>query len=360
MLQRLKRPIEGYNKIWLGVVSVTVIGVVVVTIVGVGRLSLGHSSYQGEFAQAAQLGSGDQVTVYGIEVGKVTDVALAGDHVVVKFNVRDGVHVGDQTHAAIKLTTLLGRRYLELSPAGNEKLVRHTIKLANTSVPYNLQDTLADATTTFEQVDADRIAQSMSELNKSLVGVPEALPQALQNVKSLADVIATRRGQIGSLLKNVDTVTGLVRDQKANLGALVVQGRDLLQTVVSRQDAVRRLFDSTTALVDTLHTVVADVPEMNVMLAQLQNFAEMMGRHDALIRNTLQVMPVAFRNLANASGSGNALDINLPAGILMDSWMCALSARGEQFNLAQYFTNCEPTADPFPGWPPPDPARAPR
>ena len=37
----------------------------------------------------------------------------------------------------------------------------------------------------------------------------------------------------------------------------------------------------------------------------------------------------------------------------------AILAIGKQFNLAQYFTNCKPAADPFPGWPPPDPARLP-
>lgn len=359
MSLRPKRPIEGYNTIWVGTVSVAVLAVVILAIVGIGKLSLGRIGYQAEFAQAAQLSPGDQVTVAGIEVGTVRDVALTGDHVTVKFTVGNGVRVGDASRAAIKLTTLLGRRYLELSPAGDGELRSRTITLANTSVPYNLQATLADATTTFEQVDADRIAESMAELSNGLVGVPEALPEALANVKSLAAVIATRRDQIGSLLKNVDTITGVIRDQKADLGALVIQGRDLLQTVNARQASVHRLLAGTTALVDTLKTIFNDEPAIDELLANMQQFAEMAATHDALIRNTLQVMPVAFRNLANASGSSTALDINLPAGVLIDSWMCALSGRGKQFGLAQYFTNCKPAGDPFPGWPPPDPARLP-
>lgn len=360
MSQRRRLPIEGYNPIWVGTVSVTVMAVVVMTIVGIGKLSLGHSGYHAEFAQAAQLRPGDQVTVAGIEVGTVKDVALAGDHVTVRFTVGNGVRVGEASRAAIKLTTLLGRRYLELSPAGEGELPSHTITLANTSVPYNLQATLADATTTFEQVDADRIAASMAEMSNGLTGVPEALPEALQNVKSLANVIGSRREQLGSLLTNVDTVTGIIRGQKADLGALVIQGRDLLQTVTARQAAVHRLLDGTTALVDVLKTLFNDEPAINELLANLQQFAQMAATHDALVRNTLQTMPVAFRNLANASGSGTALDINLPAGVLIDSWMCALSGRGKQFGLAQYFTDCQPAADPFPGWPPPDPARLPR
>lgn len=360
MPQRPRRPIEEYNTIRLGTVTLAVLALFITALVGIGKLSLGHRGYSAEFAQAAQISPGDQVTVAGIEVGTVRDVALTGDHVTVKFTVRKGVPVGGASRAAIKLTTLLGRRYLELTPAGEGELPSRTITLANTAVPYNLQATLADATTTFEQVDADRIAASMAEMGNGLAGMPEALPEALANVKTLAAVVASRRDQLGLLLKNVDTVTGVIRDQKADLGALVIQGRDLLQTINARQAAVHRLLTGTAALVDTLKILFEDEPSLNELLVNMGQFAQMAATHDELIRNTLQVMPVAFRNLANASGSGTALDINLPSGVLMDSWMCALSERGKQFGLAQYFTDCQPSGDPFPGWPPPDPARLPR
>jgi phospholipid/cholesterol/gamma-HCH transport system substrate-binding protein len=359
MFQRLKRPVEEYNKIWLGTVSLAVIAVIVGAVMGIGHLSLGQTGYRGEFAQAAQISAGDPVTVAGINVGEVDGVALASDHVAVAFKVRNDVHLGAQTRAAIKLTTLLGRRYLELSPAGGGELDHRTIALKNTAVPYNLQDALADATTTFEQVDADRIAQSMSTLSQGLAGVPDALPQALANVKALADIVAARRDQIGSLLKNVDTITAMIRDQKANLGALVIQGRDLLSEITTRSAAVHRLLDSATALITTIKSILNDEPSINAMLANLQKFSGMVAKNDSLLRAFLQSTPMAFRNMANASGSGTALDVNLPAGVLVDSWMCAISQRGKQFNLAQYFTNCGPAPDPFPGWPPPDPARLP-
>jgi phospholipid/cholesterol/gamma-HCH transport system substrate-binding protein len=358
MFDRLKRPIEAYNKFWLGTISVVVIAVVVMVIVGIGRLSLGQTDYQGEFVQAAQIRPGDQVTIAGISVGTVNGVKLSGERVVVNFKVRNDVHLGSDTRAAIKLTTLLGSRYLELSPAGTGDLDRRTIGLANTSVPYDLQKTLTDATTTFEQVDADRIADSMTTLADGLDGVPEALPQALTNVKSLAAIISGRRDQIGSLLNSLDTVTALIRDQKANLGSLVLQGRDLLGEIVSRRAAVEQLFTSTTALVNRIKTVLDDSPAINDMLANMKDFSRMIAEKDALLRSLLQTLPLPLRNITNASGSGTAIDASLNA--LIDSWACALSERGEQFNLAQYYTDCQPAPDLFPGWPSPDPSRGPR
>lgn len=58
------------------------------------------------------------MTIAGIKVGQIENVALAGDHVIVGFYLDNGIALGADTRAAIKLTTILGSRYLELSPAG--------------------------------------------------------------------------------------------------------------------------------------------------------------------------------------------------------------------------------------------------
>jgi phospholipid/cholesterol/gamma-HCH transport system substrate-binding protein len=341
MFGRPARPIEGYSKTWIGCIAVAVIVAVVGAVLLIGRLSLGQTSYRGEFIQAAQLRPGDQVTVAGIPVGTVSSLALAGDRVVVSFKVDSSVHVGGRTRAAIKMTTLLGRRYLELSPAGAGQPEGRTISSANTAVPYDLEKTLADATTTFEQVDADRVATSMSTLAQGLNGVPEALPQALDNLKSLASIITQRRDQLGTLLKSVDTVTSMIRTQQASLGALVLQGRDLLGDITTRRAAVEKLFASTTTLVNTISRILDDSPSVNSMLASMRDFSQLVAKNDALLRNLLQVMPLMFRNLANATGSGTAVDALPGAGILIDSWMCAISGRAVQFKLLQYFKDCK-------------------
>jgi len=341
MFDRFKRPVESYNTVWLGAVSLVVIGAVVGALLLVGSLNLGKTRYDAEFAQAAQINKGNQVTVAGIQIGTVDGVRLAGDHVVVAFHVRNNVHLGSDTRAAIKLTTILGSRYLELSPGGTGGLANRTIRLANTEVPYDLEKTLAGATSTFEPIDAERIVESVKMLNENLQGLPDALPQALDNLQSLAAIMADRRNQMGTLLSNTDTLTTMLREQKADLGALVLQGRDLLREIATRRAAVQRLLASATTLVNQTKTVLGDEPAINKLLADSREFTRMMADHDALLRDVLQSTPIAMRNLANATGSGNAIDFNAPAGTFVDSWMCALSGRAKQFNLVEYFKDCQ-------------------
>ncbi|CAJ1586832.1 MCE family protein [[Mycobacterium] wendilense] len=343
MLEKLKpqHPGGDHNKTGIGVIALLVICGLVGAVLLVGGLGLGKTRYQAEFVQAAQLRAGDPVKIAGVTVGAVAELHLADDRVVVTFDVDNNVQLGADTGAGIKLTTLLGSRYLELSPGTSGDLAEGRIPLANTTVPYDLQRTLANATTTFEKVDADRIAQSLTTLSQSLDGVPEALPQALTNLRSLSAIVAERRDQLTTLLASTDTLTTMIRDQKASIGALILRGRDLLAELTTRREALQHLFASATALVDTLNKVLGDRPELDVLLTSVGEFADMIASHDAQFRNTLQVLPIPMRNIANLTGSGTAADATLPAGPLVDSWMCAISGRAEQFGLVEYFKDCE-------------------
>ncbi|OBJ40602.1 mammalian cell entry protein [Mycolicibacterium mucogenicum] len=336
-----KRVLEDYNKFWLGVIGLTVIIVMVAAVVLVSILDIGKKQYTAEFAQAAAIKSGNAVTIAGINVGEVQNVQLAGDHVVVTFKADKNVRLGTETRAAIKLTTILGSRYLEISPAGAGHLPGNTIELSHTEVPYDLQKTLEGATSTLSPLDADKIAESVRVMSGSLQGVPEALPEALTNLNSLAGVIQSRRDQLGTLITNADTIAALLHRQKADLGALVLQGNQILGEITTRRVAMQRLFDGVTLLADRAHTLLANEPQLDALISNLHEFSKMLAEHDALVRSILQVAPITARNIANLTGSGNGADITLPAGIMVDSWMCAISGRAPQFNIVEYFKDCK-------------------
>ncbi|MHA7665173.1 MCE family protein [Mycolicibacterium sp. HS_4_1] len=336
-----KRVLEDYNKFWLGAIGLTVIIVMVAAVVLVSVLDLGKKQYTAEFAQAAAIKSGNAVTIAGINVGEVQNVELAGDHVVVTFKADKNVRLGTETRASIKLTTILGSRYLEITPAGPGHIAGNTITLSHTEVPYDLQKTLEGATSTLSPLDADKIAESVRVMSGSLQGMPDALPEALTNLNSLSGVIQSRRDQLGTLITNADTIATLLHRQKADLGALVLQGNQILGEIATRRAAMQRLFDGVTLLADRAHTLLANEPQLDALITNLHEFSKLLAEHDALVRSILQVAPVTARNIANLTGSGNGADITLPAGVMIDSWMCAISGRARQFNIVEYFKDCK-------------------
>lgn len=341
-VSRWRRPVASVSKLRLGVVAVLVIGLTLAGALGIGRLGLGKHVYVAEFAQAAGLSTGDQVTVAGVRVGRVKSMRLAGDHVAVGLEIDDDIPMGSATRASIKLTTLLGARYVEVQPAGSEALSDSRIPLSNTEVPYDLQSALQDATTTFEAVDAEKIAQSMTTLSTQLEGAPKVLPQALDNIEHLSSVIASRRDQIYDLLRSTEQVAELLGNQQRSLGLLVTQGREVLGDLAARKDLVVRLIDATTKLVTQLRPVlVGDRQRIDELMGNLDGMLTAVGRNDALLRSTLQLMPVTVRNFANTTGNGNEFDFSSTGGTMIDSWLCAISGRAEQFNLPPYFGDCK-------------------
>ena len=196
-----KTPLEEYSKTLLGLIALFVVGVLVAALLLVKAFTPGYREYTAQFAQAAALQPGNPVTVAGIEVGTVSGLKLAGDRVEVAMRVKNNVPLGKDSRATIKITTILGSRYLALQPGGGGDLPNNTIDLNHTEVPYDLQAALADVADTYEQVNTDQFAESLGILGKQLESLPPVVPQAMQNIQTLSNIIADRRDQLGDLLK---------------------------------------------------------------------------------------------------------------------------------------------------------------
>lgn len=337
-----KRRLESYNKTWLGLIAVAVVTVIIGAMLIANAANVGHRHYTALFLQAAALQAGNPITIGGIQVGKVTSMKLAGDHVEAGLEVRDDVALGKDSRAVIKVATILGSRYLALEPEDGGSLPDNTFDLSHTEVPYDLQAALADVTTTYEQVDTDAFATSLGILGTQMQGLPAVVPQAMQNIHTLSTVIADRRDQLGALLKSTDMISSTLERQHANIAAMINQGQELIGRFVERSATFHAMIAALTNLVNTMSTtVVTNRGELDQTITNLRRLSDLLAQHDDLLRSTLQAGPVALRGLANATGTGNAVDFNTPNGIVVDSWMCAISGRAKQFGMISYYKDCK-------------------
>ena len=337
-----KKTLEDFNKTMVGLVALGLLVAVLAALVIITKIGPGYRRYSAEFAQAAALLPKNPVTVAGIPVGTVTGMKLAGDHVVVDMRVRNDINLGKDSRAVIMVTTILGSRYLALHPGGGGPLPGNTIDLNHTEVPYDLQQALQDVAVTYGEVNTDNLAGAIQALGKQVEALPPLIPKAMDNLKKLSTVMAQRREQFGSMLETMDLVTGTLRRQQSSIGSMVNQGNQLLGEFVSRRVAFHAMLQSITQLVAVLgDTIVTDRPQLEALLANMNTLTALAAKHDDMVRNILQSVPVGLRGLANATGTGNALDATFTNGILVDSWMCAISGRARQFEMIQYYRDCK-------------------
>jgi phospholipid/cholesterol/gamma-HCH transport system substrate-binding protein len=142
----------------IGVIGAAVVGAVVLAALQYDKLpmfSAQKHDYSAYFAESNGLDSTARVQVSGFQVGAVTSVELDGARVLVKFNVRKDVHLGDRTEAAIKAKSLLGAKVLELTPRGDGQLT-DPIPLDRTTPAYQLPDALGDLAQTIKGLDTDQ------------------------------------------------------------------------------------------------------------------------------------------------------------------------------------------------------------
>jgi virulence factor Mce-like protein len=334
--------LEDRNRTAVGLVALALLVALMATLVIITKVGPGYKRVSADFIQAAALLPKNPVTVAGIPVGTVTGMKLNGDKVTVDMKVQNNVQLGKDSRAVIMVTTILGSRYVSLRPGGGGPLENNTIDINHTEVPYDLQEALQDIAVNYGEVNTDQLAAAVEALGRQVRDMPPLVPKAMDNLKRLSTVMAERRDQFGSMLKTMDIVTGTLRRQQTSIGAMVNQGNQLLGEFVMRQAAFRELLRSLDDLINLLDdTVVTNRAQVESLLASMNTLTGLADKHQAMLRSTLQSAPVALRGLANATGTGNALDTNIPNGLLVDSWMCAISGRAEQFGMIQYYKDCK-------------------
>ena len=187
---------------------------------------------------------------------------------------------GDETHAAIKVKTLLGAMYLSLEPSGSGQLAEGTeIPVDRTSSPYDVIDAFSGLGETSEEIDTDQLAKSLTTLADLTRNTPEEFRHALDGVSRLSSNIAARDEQINSLLKNLERVSTVLNERDEDIVGLMKDSEVLFRALVQRRDAVHNLLVSTSTLSKELTLLVQQSrADLKPALTHLEGgFLELIG-----------------------------------------------------------------------------------
>src|SRR4051794_18212339 len=154
-------PFRERNPVPIGAIGLVVILALLVLAFNADRVPFigGGTTYHALFADASGLKPGDDVRIAGVKVGKVTSVDLAGAAVRVGLQVDPGAHIGTDTHADIKIKTLLGQKYVALTPGGAGSL-DGDIPLARTTTPLDVTAAFNGLGQRAGKIDTHQLAQA--------------------------------------------------------------------------------------------------------------------------------------------------------------------------------------------------------
>lgn len=305
------KPLRERNQAAVG--AVTLVLIVLVSAVSyfwdqIPLLGRG-TTYQAYFAEAAGLVPDNEVQVAGVRVGQVTTVALAGNKVLVKFEV-DGTRVGSLSTASIGIRTLLGEKYLVLQPKGpGAQDPDQPIPLARTTTPFQLQDAFQQLSQTVDDLDTQQLAASFNAVSDALKDTPKPLRATLNGLTALSKTVSSRDQQLANLLADTSRLSAILADRDTQLSQVISDGNLLLDELQQRRDAISALLSGTRRLSEQLTGLVADNrAQLRPTLDKLGAVTDILQRNQDNLGRSLALLAPFTRVGTNATGNGRWFD----------------------------------------------------
>lgn len=315
----MSTPFRERNPVTIGAISIAVLMLLLLAAFKAGDLPLigGGDTYHADFSDASGLKANDEVRIAGVRVGKVTGLALDGDHVKVTFKIKTDSQFGTQTGAQVKVKTLLGNMFLALEPKGSGQLEKgSTIPASRTKSAYDVVDAFSGLAERTDRINTDQLASALDTLASATKDTPAAFQGTLKGLSALSETVASRNAQISELLKNLDHVSGVLSQHDDDIVALMKDSDTVLRALVARRDAVHRLLVSTSSLSTQLTALVQQSrADLKPALSNLQGVVNLLLKNQSNLDESLRLMAPFYHVFTNTLGSGPWFDTwisNLP------------------------------------------------
>ncbi|MGV0737142.1 MCE family protein [Mycobacterium syngnathidarum] len=312
--------------------TVTLVAIMVVSI-GIPRAvyHVRTNAYVAELANASGLTGGDPVYVAGVPAGRVEDVALAVDRVRVGFRLDKAQALGNRTTVTVRLRTVLGKRFLDVMPAGTVNgLDSNVIPLSRTTVPYSLDEVGRKAADTAEHVDQQPLTAMMNTLAETMPGNSAELGQALAGISAASSAFAENGDKIDEILRISRQMAEMLSHQTDSLADTAANAQYIVSSLAARRQALTDIVTNLTAIMRQLAAIYTDKQaDFSSLIAGLTAVTGTLKANVDKIDQTLQQMPPAIRAVTNATGNGNWADVNSPSVVMPDNLLCFLNVQRE-------------------------------
>ncbi|MBC9731888.1 MCE family protein [Nocardioides marmotae] len=318
------RALADRDPMRVGLVTLCVLALLAAGVSAAARLAPGAERYTAVLEHTGGLRVGEEVQVAGVGVGEVTGIELGEERVEVAFTLDGDLRLGARTSAEVKVATLLGTHYLQVSPAGDGELPDATIPLDRTRVPFNLQDVIDEVVPEVDAFDTATIERSLAQVAATMEAAGGELGPALDGVRRLSAVVVERSDDLGELLGATRDVSRRLVNSGTDLVALMRHADAILDTLRVRRQTIHALLRDLAELGTQLAAVVEETEaDLAPTLRDLVVVTDLLEEHADDVRDTVRALAPSARYFANASGTGGWLDQYVP-GATPDNLECIL------------------------------------
>jgi len=294
------------NPLKIGVIGSLITAAVLIGVLNYDKLPFisGARNYSAYFADAAGLRPDSPVEVSGLRVGQVSNIELDGDQVLVNFHIDGDVQIGDRSEAAIKTKTVLGAKFVEVTPRGGGRQ-SGTIPLDRTTSPYQLADALGDLSTTVNGLNTNELSASLATLAETFSETPPDVRVAVEGASRFADIIARRDDQVRSLLSHASKVASVLSERSDQIVSLLADTNALLAALRSQSSALDAIAGNISAVSRQVHAFVSENRQtFKPALDKLNGVLTILEHRKASLQDAIKRLNAYSMSLGESISSG--------------------------------------------------------
>lgn len=165
------------------------------------------------------LKAGDMVTVGGLAIGQVESMSLSGRRVAVNLSIQTNVHVPRDSRATLKSETIMGGKFIEITPGAETISARNGDSLSGfyeadlseltatlAPISSNVLGILENVNSTFDEPTRQRIQEIVADLGRSSARLNQVISTGgMQADRAFADFAAFSR-DLSRFARTLDTI----------------------------------------------------------------------------------------------------------------------------------------------------------
>ena len=267
---------------------------------------------QALFKSALELKKGDRVKLAGVEVGRVEDISITNNAVLVAMKLRSKAQVKTDSTATIKFAGLLGQNFvaLEFGSPGAPPAVDNTI-LPTTDQPdlsaimQKLDNVATGVENLTKSFSGDKIDNLLGPFTDFLKQNSAPLTATIANLRAMSGEIAEGKGTIGKLIYDdslytsaLTTVSNL-QSTSDQIKLTLADARKIIDGVNAGEGSLGKLVKDDRLYTETT-TMMTNLKEISMKMNQGQGTVGKLINDPELYKNarlTLQKLDQATESL---------------------------------------------------------------
>lgn len=197
------------------------------------------------FPRAVSVFPSGDVRVLGLPAGTVREVEVEGDRVRIDMEIQEDVPVPADVAAQIIPQSLIGERYIQLSPAFEDGMEAAedgaVIPLERTIVPVEPDEALAALKEFIDTLDPDGLGELIGNLDEDLAGNGEKLNDALGGLSQTVETFAENDDVLLRIVDSFDRLTATLSTREQQLGEVLDAFAEASQVLADERQSIEDL-----------------------------------------------------------------------------------------------------------------------